>query len=33
MTGQGGTKQERTEVLWCNRAPQPTLFSLDEAVG
>jgi DNA adenine methylase len=25
-TGQGGTRQERTEVLWCNRAPEPTLF-------
>ncbi len=26
MTGQGGTRQERTEVLWSNRAPEPTLF-------
>jgi DNA adenine methylase len=26
-TGQGGTRGERTEVLWSNRLPQPTLFS------
>ena len=25
-TGQGGTRQERTEVLWSNRASEPTLF-------
>jgi DNA adenine methylase len=25
-TGQGGTREERTEVLWCNRAPVPDLF-------
>lgn len=25
-TGQGGTWGERTEVLWSNRAPAPTLF-------
>ncbi len=28
-TGQGGNRQARTEVLWCNRSPQPTLFDLD----
>lgn len=27
-TGQGGTWSQRTEVLWSNRLPQPTLFSL-----
>ncbi|MCA1191698.1 DNA adenine methylase [Saccharopolyspora sp. 6V] len=26
MTGQGGTRQDRTEVLWSNREPQDTLF-------
>ncbi len=26
-TGQGGTSAERTEVVWSNRLPQPTLFS------
>jgi DNA adenine methylase len=26
-TGQGGTREERTEVLWCNRAAAPDLFS------
>lgn len=26
MTGQGGTKQDRTEVLWSNRLAEPTLF-------
>lgn len=26
-TGQGGTREERTEVLWSNRAPHPNLFS------
>jgi len=25
-TGQGGTRQERTEVLWSNRLAEPTLF-------
>ncbi len=25
-TGQGGSREERTEVLWCNRAPVPDLF-------
>ncbi|WP_432846000.1 DNA adenine methylase [Amycolatopsis sp. CA-161197] len=30
MTGQGGTRQERTEVLWSNQLPEPTLFG---AVG
>lgn len=25
-TSQGGGQEERTEVLWSNRAPQPTLF-------
>lgn len=25
-TGQGGTRQKRTEVLWSNRAAAPTLF-------
>lgn len=25
-TGQGGNHQERTEVLWSNRTPTPTLF-------
>lgn len=25
-TGQGGARQERTEVLWSNRATAPTLF-------
>jgi DNA adenine methylase len=25
-TGQGGTRQERTEVLWSNREAQPSLF-------
>jgi DNA adenine methylase len=25
-TGQGGTRQERTEWLWSNRMPQPDLF-------
>ncbi|MGW4488427.1 DNA adenine methylase [Amycolatopsis sp. NPDC004368] len=29
-TGQGGSRQERTEVLWCNRLPQPTLFALSD---
>lgn len=28
-TGQGGARQERTEVLWSNRAPEPTLFDLE----
>lgn len=28
-TGQGGTRQERTEVIWTNRAPVGTLFDLD----
>lgn len=32
-SGQGGARHERTEVLWCNRAPQPTLFSLDGEVS
>ncbi|PXY20345.1 DNA adenine methylase [Prauserella endophytica] len=27
-TGQGGTRQERTEVLWSNRTPEPTLFEV-----
>ncbi|MDQ3785783.1 MAG: DNA adenine methylase [Actinomycetota bacterium] len=26
-TGQGGTRQERTEVLWSNRLPEPHLFT------
>lgn len=30
-TGQGGTREERTEVLWCNRAPVPHLFSQESA--
>lgn len=30
-TGQGGTWSERTEVLWANRAPAPTLFDLGSA--
>jgi DNA adenine methylase len=25
-SGQGGARHERTEVLWCNRPPEPTLF-------
>ncbi|HEV2779094.1 MAG TPA: DNA adenine methylase [Actinophytocola sp.] len=29
-TGQGGTREERTEVLWSNRQPEPTLFELGE---
>lgn len=32
-TGQGGTWSERTEVLWCNREPVPTLFSLTDQEG
>jgi DNA adenine methylase len=28
-TGQGGTREERTEVIWCNREPQATLFTVD----
>lgn len=28
-TGQGGTRQERTEVLWSNRPPAATLFDLE----
>jgi DNA adenine methylase len=27
-TGQGGNNQDRTEVLWSNRTPEPTLFDL-----
>ncbi|WP_435583362.1 DNA adenine methylase [Amycolatopsis thermoflava] len=27
-TGQGGSRQERTEVLWTNRETEPTLFAL-----
>lgn len=30
-SGQGGARHERTEVLWCNRAPEPTLFDNLEA--
>ncbi|WP_410633340.1 phosphoadenosine phosphosulfate reductase family protein [Amycolatopsis sp. cmx-4-83] len=33
MTGQGGTKQERTEVLWSNRLAEPHLFTGLEGVG
>ncbi|PXY27416.1 DNA adenine methylase [Prauserella muralis] len=28
-TGQGGTRQERTEVLWRNRAAEPCLFDVE----
>jgi DNA adenine methylase len=28
ITGQGGPRQERTELLWCNREPEPTLFEV-----
>jgi DNA adenine methylase len=28
-TGQGGTRQQRTEVLWSNRLPEPSLFDLE----
>ncbi|TKG57951.1 DNA adenine methylase [Prauserella endophytica] len=28
-TGQGGTRQDRTEVLWSNRTPEPSLFDLE----
>lgn len=28
-TGQGGARQERTEVLWSNRQPAATLFGLE----
>ncbi|WP_037322992.1 DNA adenine methylase [Amycolatopsis thermoflava] len=28
-TGQGGRRQDRTEVLWCNRRPDATLFDLE----
>ncbi|ANZ35301.1 DNA methyltransferase [Lentzea guizhouensis] len=31
-TGQGGTRGERTEVLWANRLPQPTLFCSTEEI-
>lgn len=31
MTGQGGTRQDRTEVLWSNRAAETHLFSVREA--
>ncbi|MFJ8815463.1 DNA adenine methylase [Amycolatopsis thermoflava] len=27
-TGQGGTRQERTEVIWSNRPAEPTLFEV-----
>jgi DNA adenine methylase len=27
-TGQGGSREDRTEVLWSNRAPEPALFDL-----
>lgn len=32
-TGQGGTWSPRSEVLWANRLPQPTLFSVEEDRG
>lgn len=28
ITGQGGTRQARTEVLWCNRVSESTLFEV-----
>lgn len=29
-TGQGGKRQQRTEVLWSNQLPEPSLFDLEE---
>lgn len=31
-TGQGGTRQQRTEVLWSNRLPEQSLFDLEVSV-